>query len=129
MLSLEFCGTICNQKILDSDLLTLLLLQLSLLSLLTPVKFCNRSLIYAEPALWKELPKDLRQFAYHPISPVNLTSPPLTHSSAVCSFPLVTKNRTFQGILLLSRHTITISTISLCCLCGYCGLDLNSTSE
>src|SRR6188768_3043908 len=46
------------------------------------LKFCNRSLVYAAPALWNRLPKDLRQFAHHPISPLNTTSPPLALSSS-----------------------------------------------
>ena len=46
------------------------------------LKFCNRSLVYAAPALWKRLPKDLRQFAHHPISPLNSNSPPLALSSS-----------------------------------------------
>ena len=46
------------------------------------LKFCNRSLIYAAPTLWNGLPKDLRQFAHPPISPLNSTSPPLALSSS-----------------------------------------------
>src|SRR5678815_4380646 len=46
------------------------------------LKFCNRSLVYAAPALWNRLPKDLRQFAHHPISPLNSNSPPLALSSS-----------------------------------------------
>ena len=46
------------------------------------LKFCNRPLIYAAPTLWNGLPKDLRQFAHPPISPLNSTSPPLALSSS-----------------------------------------------
>jgi hypothetical protein len=44
------------------------------------LKFCNRSLIYAAPALWNELPKDLRQFAHPPIPSIDFTSSPLALS-------------------------------------------------
>ena len=50
--------------------------------------FCNRSLVYAAPALWNGLPTYLRMFAHPPISPAvsppnnNSTSPPLALSSA-----------------------------------------------
>jgi len=44
------------------------------------LKFCNRSLIYAAPALWNELPKDLRQFAHPSIPSIDFTSSPLALS-------------------------------------------------
>src|SRR6218665_1723535 len=46
------------------------------------LKFCNRSIAYAAPALWNGLPTDLRQFAQPPNPPPNLTYPPLALSSA-----------------------------------------------
>ena len=57
-------------------------LSLSLPPVSSSLKFCNRSLVYAAPALWNRLPKDLRQFAHHPISPLNSNSPPLALSSS-----------------------------------------------
>lgn len=87
-----------------------------------PTVFCNHPLIYAAPALLNELPLDLHQFAYPPLSSVSLTSPcPLS-----CSFWLTTENQALQAILswfLLLWHTMTsaIVTIAPCCV-----LDLTS---
>ena len=72
------------------------------------LKFCNRSLVYAAPALWNELPKESRQFAHPPISSVNLTSPPLVLSSATFHSRLKTSYPIL--ILLLRHHTTTIIT-------------------
>jgi len=47
-------------------------LSLSRAPVSSSLKFCNRSIAYAAPALWNGLPKDLRQFA-HPPPPLNLT--------------------------------------------------------
>jgi len=64
----------------------LLILLIGLMNAYPPVsstlKFCNRSLVYAAPALWKGLPKDLRQFAHHRNLPhlIPLHSP-LLHST------------------------------------------------
>src|SRR6218665_1837567 len=46
------------------------------------LKFCNRSIAYAAPALWNELPKDLCQFAHLPNPSLNFTYHPLAISSA-----------------------------------------------
>src|SRR6218665_3031188 len=46
------------------------------------LKFCNHSFVYAAPALWNGLPKDLRQFAHPPNRALNFTYPPLALSSA-----------------------------------------------
>ena len=44
------------------------------------LKLCNRSLVYAAPAPWNELIKDLLHSVYSPISPLNSTFPPFTLS-------------------------------------------------
>src|SRR6218665_634487 len=45
------------------------------------LKFCNRSIALAAPALWNGLPKDLSQFAHPPNPPLNFTYPPLALSA------------------------------------------------
>ena len=56
------------------------------------LKFCHRrSFTYAAPALWNGLPKDLRQFAYLPNSPPNLTYPLLALSSTTFHSQLKTE--------------------------------------
>ena len=57
-------------------------LSLSLPPVSSSLKFCNRSLVYAAPAIWNKLPKNLRQFSQPDISPVDVTSRPLELSSA-----------------------------------------------
>ena len=57
-------------------------LSLSLPPVSSSLRFCNRSLVYAAPALWNKLPKDLRQFSHFAISPVDVASPALSLSSA-----------------------------------------------
>jgi len=51
----------------------------------------NCSLVYAAPALWNKLPKDLGQFAHPPNPPLNFT--------LLCYISLVTEDGTIQAIL------------------------------
>src|SRR6218665_832873 len=58
---------------------------------LQSLKFCNRSLVYAAPALWNGLPKDLPQFFRPAKSPLHVNSPLLALSSATFHSPLKTE--------------------------------------
>jgi len=111
------------------------------------LKFCNGSIVYAAPALWNGLPKDLRQFAHPPNPPPSFTLLPLALHSPLqhsthgwrpnsSSYPI--------QILLLPHDTLTIitdcnqsTTLALSpawpsrilawhrnVKFGYCGLDL-----
>ena len=80
-------------SVLQSLTLTLLTIQtprythssylyLSWSPVLSYLKFCcNRSLVYAAPALWNGFPKDLCHCAHSPILPLNFTTPSFALSS------------------------------------------------
>jgi len=103
-------------SVLQSLTLTLLTIQtprythssylyLSWSPVLSYLKFCcNRSLVYAAPALWNVFPKDLCHCAHSPILPLNFTTPSFALSSA-----------TFHSWLKPNSARYSILILLLCC--------------
>ena len=60
--------------------------------------------LYTAPALWDELPKELRQFAYPPNPPPNLTYPPFALCPATFHSRLKTELFSCPIPILLLRH-------------------------